>query len=519
MSKAVLAIDVGTSSTRAALVDDQLNVLSVGQITNRLMTPEPGAAEQDPDQLWQSLVGAVCECLAGAPQGVRPQALIMDTAMHGLVMIDRSGRPITPLITWADTRSAPYAQTIANTKPFGERLYRQTGCPVHASYLPAKIAWQREEHPSTFKKTGKFVSIKSHLLFRLSQPDPDNVDDPEHAIALDEMVEDLASASASGLLNMHRRDWDPDALTAAGISDHSYLPRLVEPRAIVGHLSKTLADKWRIDPVPLVAGGTDGPFANVGAGCTSPGEMVITIGTSAAVRMIVDQPVVDPLQRTWCYYLGDDAWVVGGALSSGGTSLAWLIDAFPGTFGSTSKSEIYRAIDDMVAQTPPGAEGLMIGPYFSGERSPGWQADARGYVLGIGLHHQVRHFARAIMEGVAYLIAWLVESVQETAGHPDTIRVTGGFLSSQIWSQIVADVLGKELLVPVEKEGSLIGAATFGLSAIDETLDWRRLSKQIEIQRKITPNPATHSYYEEQFAVYKKLYGTIRPHFSTLVAR
>lgn len=493
----VLAIDIGTSSTRAALVDSSLVVHSLAAQGYPLETPQPGWAEQDLGQLMRALDHAVKACVASMPQGGKIQAICIDTAMHSLVALDESGTPMTPLWTWADMRAAPQAARLAADRALAHSLYHSTGCPVHAVYHPAKLRWLQEERPDVFQQAKAFLSIKGYVLERLTG----------------ERVEDLSLASASGLLDVSALEWHPPALEAAGIDDPDLLPRLIQPQAVAGNLLEEIAHSWGIEPVPVVAGGTDGPFANIGAGCVDRGDMAITVGTSSAVRMIVDGPKLDAHQRTWCYYLGDSTWIVGGAVNGGGSTLKWLAEAFPGI---NEGEGLHRRLDEMADSVSPGADGLIFAPYLAGERNPGWQGEARGYMAGIGLHHRAEHFVRAAMEGIAYQIAWVYESVAETAGEPRSIRITGGFVNSSVWPQILADVLGRELEVPVNNEGSLVGCAAFGFGAIDPTLDWRVLARQVPLQARIAPDAERYRRYREMMAAYKELYQAMRPRFGDI---
>lgn len=510
MSKLVLAIDVGTSSTRAALVDEHLNIIASGSRKNALLTPKPGYAEQDPEDLLQSVYVAIQTCMDKAPPDTKPNVVSIDTAMHSLVALDKNGQPLTPLYIWADTRAKTEAEAVANSTNAHD-LYQRTGCPQHASYLPYKIRWLKQEHFAIFDKTHTFASLKGYLL--------------RHLTDTSDIIEDLASASGSGLLNMKNLTWDEKALDIAGISitnpsathTPSQLPRLVEPTAVVGTSQSKITSIWGGDVIPVIAGGTDGPLANVGAGSVNSNQMVVTIGTSAAVRMITDKPQVDPNGSTWCYYVSDGAWVIGGALNAGGTSVDWLANAFPETFKAHDTENRHRLVERMVSDTPIGADGLLFAPYLTGERSPGWNENTRGFIVGANTHHTAAHFARAVLEGVCLQIAWVVESVVQAAGDPREIRITGGFVSSGVWPQMLADVLGRKLVIPSNQEGTLIGTALLGLSAVDDTFDWRTQAKMITIERTIEPDQKAHARYKPMLKLYKNVYRALMPHFDDIV--
>lgn len=500
---AVIAIDVGTSSTRAALVDASLAIKSLGSAKYPLLTPVPGWAEQDPAEVMHALETAIASCLAQAPAGVTPKAIVLDTALHSLIALDQAFEPLTNIITWADMRSADQARRFADDRLQTRALYERTGCPPHAMYFPAKVAWLKEHEPQILNETAALTSIKGYALHHLTG----------------RLVEDSSIASGSGLFNIEQLEWDQEALKIAGVSA-DLLPETVEPKTVIGQMRPELSRKLGIDPIPVVAGGSDGPFANVGAGCVEDGDMAITVGTSSAVRMFTRQPRVDRAARTWCYYLGDATWTVGGAINGGGSSLDWLVKSFPQwrvqDKGANQTNTVHQNLDALAQDVPAGSEGLLFAPYLAGERNPGLRADARGYMVGLGLHHSDAHFVRATMEGIAYQIAWVYQSVAEVAGTPEKIRITGGFVDSAVWPQILADVLGRELEIPTEKEGSLIGAAAFGHAAIDSSVDWRSLAGEIQVQSTITPNMDNHRHYQEVFGVYQRVYQALAPEFSTI---
>lgn len=495
--KAVLAIDVGTSSVRAALFDEEFALLSSGVRQYTLNTPVPGWAEQDPLLIQSSLDEAIEECLERRGPDVEVAGVCMDTAMHSLIALDAEGKPLTTVWTWADTRATSVLDSL-RAEADQLQLYQRTGCPLHPMYFPAKITWMRENEPELYRKVASFVSIKSFLLHHLSG----------------RLVEDSGIASGSGLLNLASLDWDPDALALTKVEEE-LLPGVVEPRSVVGTLRPELARRWGLPEIPVVAGGSDGPMANVGAGCIREGDMAITVGTSSAVRMFVSAPRVDESGRSWCYYLGDQTWVVGGAINAGGSTLDWFRRAFPLV---VQDGDVHAQMDAMASSVAPGSEGLIVAPYLTGERNPGLQGDARGYLAGLSLRHTAAHFVRALMEGVAYQIAWVYQCVSEVAGAPERIRITGGFVDSAVWPKILADILGRELEVPTNKEGSLVGTAAFGFGATDPSIDWRALVGKIGAERRIEPDPANVDRYRELLELYQELYAANRPHFSKVAA-
>lgn len=496
--KLVLAIDIGTSSVRAGLVDEALTIRSVASRPCPLSTPKPGWAQHPAEPLLEALDEAVRECLGQEPPAGRILGIALDAAMHTVVLLDERGDPLSPIWTWADMRAAPQAARLAQDPARARRLYLETGCPPHATYHPARIRWLAEHEPGLLHRARTIASVKALVLHRLTG----------------ELAEDLSTASASGLLNVSTLAWHPEVLEITGVREDR-LPRLVEPKSPVGILREALARRWGTGAIPVVAGGTDGPMANVGAGCAGPGEAAVTAGTSSAVRMLVDGPTLDVKMRTWCYYLGDGTWIAGGAVNAGGGTLDWLSRSFPGELGGQPAS---GRLDQLAGSVPPGAEGLFFAPYLAGERSPGWQDTARGYLAGLGLHHRFPHLVRAAMEGIAYQIASVFHSLAETAGEPRRVRVSGGLFSSRVFPQILADVLGRTLEVPATPEGSLLGTAALGFAALEPGVDWRELARRVAAPARIEPDPARHREYRRLFAAYQELYQAMRPLFRPLAS-
>ena len=430
-SGAVVGLDVGTSSARALAFDCDGRLLASAARSYELIHPGPGRAELDP----QVVTDAACAALAEIRSHMAVRAVALSTFMHSLLALDEHDRPLTRLVTWADARSAP--QTIRLAKGADAlALYQRTGVPLHPMSPLTKLLWFAEEEPEVFRKAVRWVSIKELLLHRLTG----------------EWVVDRSIASAGGLLNLASGDWDDGALAAAGI-ERDRLATLVSPVEMLPGSGSDLM---------VVPGAADGVLANLGVGALTPELLVCSIGTSAAVRATVPEIRTDESGRTFCYSLDEGLWVIGGPVNNGGVVLDWLLQHV-----FTDVDEV-SALDDIAAQAPPGADGVVFLPHLLGERAPHWKPGATGGWFGLTIRHDRSSLVRAAFEGVLLQLLTVARTLQPLAGDASEVLATGGFAHSELWSQMMADMFGLPVTVAPSVEGTAWGAAVLALKAEGE---------------------------------------------------
>jgi gluconokinase len=489
----ILGVDVGTTGCKTVAADRAGRIVSEGQAGYPIDSPRPGWAEQDPDAVVAGVVASVRECMARAPGA--PAALCLAGALHSLLAVDARDRPLGAALTWADGRSGAQAARL-RARPEARALYRRTGCPAHPMYPLAKILWLRESAPELFGATARFVSVKEFVLRALTGA----------------WLTDDSVASGSGLLDIHAHAWDDEALALAGIG-RARLSPLAPTTAEAGAVRPEMARALGVPAATrVILGASDAALNNVGAGATEPGTLVAMIGSSGAVRAITPRPLLDDRERTWCYILDQTHHIVGGAINNGGLALRWFADQFvePGT------GDACDLLIDEAGRVGPGAAGLVFLPFLSGERSPGWNADARGVLFGLSLHHGRRHVARAILEAVGYRLRSVLEAVEEVAGPAAEIRAAGGFTRSALWVQILADVLGRAIGVPPTTHASALGAAFLGWRALGAFSDWREVARLAPVHHRVEPDAARHAVYARLYRVYRDLYDRLGEPFAEI---
>jgi len=494
----MIGLDLGTTNCKAVLLDAERRVRAVATDSYKLQIPHPRAAELDVRQVWEAAKKVLRQVSAAAP--VPPGGICFSGAMHSLFPVaDDAGTPLANAMTWADARAtAVYRGLIADTDTHA--LYRRTGCPVHSTYHLQRLRWWDRVEPEQMQHAHLWVGIKDWILHALTGV----------------WATDLSLASTTGLLNLQSLTWDTGVLRLAGVHPHQ-LPPLVSCSAVVGELTPEAAAATGL-PVglPVIAGGSDGAMACLGTGIAAPGQMVITVGTSGAVRKIVAEPWFDPGERTFCYLLIDrfanpsnkageeyPLWFIGGAINNGGLTLQWVREKlYPDLAGAAG----YEQLELDAASVPPGAEGGFLLPYFAGERSPHWAPKDKGMMYGLGMLHNRAHFARAAMEGVANCLADVWDALYGSETSSEMVRITGGITRTPLWVQIVSDMLGVPLMALKVADTSATGAALLGLHAMDQLRDDQPLiARAVEPGPVYTPNPKDHQFYTQHHREYRAL--------------
>jgi gluconokinase len=440
-AEVVVGVDVGTSATKVVAFGLGAAWRQAALREYPLLQPAPGRQVQDPEAITSAVVAALAE-VARAAAGARVVGVSVSTAMHGLLALDETMTPLTPVITWADARSVAEAAAL-RADGTAALLHRTTGTPVHPMTPQSKLMWFARHEPELAARARWWVGLKDYVLYRLTG----------------RLVAELSSASATGLLDMAARQWSPMATDLAGVRI-SQLPPIV-PTTTALPLAADVADKVGLPPgTPVVAGAADGPLGNLGTGAVHAGVAGLSLGTSGAIRAVVPRPAVDDAGRLFCYALTDTDWVVGGAVSNGGIVVRWAREVF----GARSDAEALA----LAEATPPGSDGLVMLPYLLAERAPLWDPDIPGAFLGVRRHHTRGHFVRAAVEGVCLQVSGILADLEQICPVRE-VRATGGALRAALWRDTMAAALNRPVLVTGDAEGTALGAAALGLYALGRT--------------------------------------------------
>jgi gluconokinase len=362
------------------------------------------------------------------------------------------------------------------------------------SPLP-KLVWFAEHEAETFSAVRRWAGIKELVVARLTG-----------TWAVDHSV-----ASATGLLNLRELDWDDEALAIAGI-DAKALSPLVPTTHRLELDAACAADLGLEGGMALIVGAADGPLANLGVGAVHHGVAACSIGTSGALRLMVERPAVDPQRRVFCYALLPGHWIVGGAINNGGAVLRWAGEALAPDLGPHAEGHLL----ELAADVPAGSEGLLMLPYLLSERAPHWSTVPRGAYVGLTRHHGRGHLVRAALEGVCLQLAVVLASVRDAGNEVDEIRATGGFARSDLWRQMLADALGMPIGFPAGHEGSAFGAALLAMDAHGMVDGLDRAAGLVQIEDVVEPEAGAAAVYADLLPTFTSLYDALEPAFRAL---
>jgi xylulokinase len=491
-----IGIDVSTTATKALLCDEHGHVTAVAATEYGFDAPHPLWSEQDPALWWNGTVESVRNLLAQS--GVDTGDILgvgLTGQMHGLVLLDGDGNVLRPSILWNDQRTAAQCDEMRD-RVGRERLIQITGNDALTGFTAPKILWVAENEPDLYARVRHILLPKDYIRYRLS----------------DIFATDRAGAAGTSLLDLKRRDWSPDVLEALGINA-DYLPPTHEGPAITGRISAVAAAATGLrEGTPIMAGGGDQAAQSVGVGAVQEGIVALTLGTSGVVFASTDQPFIEPEGRlhAFCHAV-PDRWHLMGVMLSAAGSLRWYRDTLaPGLD--------YDTLLEPAGAIAPGAEGLLFLPYLTGERTPHPDPLARGAFIGLTVRHTMAHMTRAVLEGVAFGLRDGFELMKGAGlSNVNQVRVSGGGARSAIWRQILADVLGNELVTINTTEGAAYGAALLaGVGAgIWSDVD-AACATAIRITGHTTPQSDAVQHYDRVYAQYRQLYPTLKDTFAGL---
>lgn len=483
----VLVIDIGTSSLRAIVYDARAREVENFSARRKYQhdTTEEGGSTFDAHKLFDAFAGALDEIVREcdlAENKIAFAAVAASSLASNVLALDAHGEPLTPAYLYADTRNARQVEQLRAAYDW-QPMYARTGCPLHTAYLPARFLWLRETQPEIFARAAQYVGLHEYFLQKL----------------FGRSAVSLSFASWTGLLNHVTNDWDEQLLHIAGIR-RAQLSNLFSTQESLRGLNAEFAARWKLlANIPWYPAFGDGAVANVGSGCVDETRVSVTIGTSGALRVVMDAAAgLHKLPRgLWLYRVDEHAGLLGGSLTDGGNILQYFRELFQ----FPEMAEFHRELETMA----PDSHGLTLLPFFAGERSPGYHGDARAVLSGWNLHTSPIEIYRAALEAIAFRFAAIFELLRTAIPSPREIIASGGaLLNSRVGMQILADVLNVPITASGEAEASARGAALLALRALGaiQTLD----ELPAALGETFTPNPTAHEIYSRARKRHESLY-------------
>lgn len=485
----VLAVDVGTTGVKGLLVTSDGVVVADALVPTSLSSPRPGWAEADPESWWQAFSQISNGLLSDAAVAKGDVAVVSVSGMvPTLIALDESHRPLRPSIQQNDGRAGEEIAALAAAMP---NALQETGAAVTAQSIGPKWQWLCRHEPDVAAATRHITGSYGWITGRLTG----------------EWVAESNWALESGLATLHD-NWHTRALELVGL-DADQLGPIVRSPQIVGQVTGTAASVTGLAAgTPVVAGCADHVASACSAGLRKPGQFLLKLGGAADILAVTPNPVVDSriyLDR----HPFEEAWLPNGCMASSGSLLRWFQREVAG-------GAPLQDLDAEANLVEPTGDGLVVLPYFLGEKSPLNDPRLRGAIVGMHLGHTTAHLYRAVLESIAFGFAHHLEVFAELGVVPLATRITNGGSRSSLWRRIVADVCGIELESLVVSHGSAMGAAAVGIEATGLATAASFIDNVIEVDTVISPDPLVHSRYREHYRRYRSLLSSITPNLHNL---
>ncbi len=477
-----LGLDLGTSSVKAIIMNEQGDVVASHSIPLTLSHPHPQWSEQDPQAWWQATDEAIKQLSRTQPME-QIQAIGLSGQMHGAVLLDAQQNILRPAILWNDGRSVKQCLRLAKQYPQFKEI---TGNLVMPGFTAPKLQWVAENEAEIFCQIAHVLLPKDFLRWKMSG----------------NFASDMSDAAGTLWLDMQKRDWSDELLAATGLS-RCQMPTLFEGNQITGYLLPEIAKKWQMKQVPIIAGGGDNAAGAIGVGVYQPGQGMLSLGTSG-VYFVVSEKFLqnsDNAVHSFCHAL-PQTWHLMSVILSAASCLDWVCQLT----GISDVGAMFKEIE----QHAHSDSSLLFLPYLSGERTPYNNADAKGVFWGLTHQHQRADLCRAVLEGVSFALRQGIEVADKAGQHADNITLIGGGARSEYWRQLLADITGKTLDYRQGGDvGPALGAARLAQLAINPAHLSQIILSQPKLETRHVPNLEKHKAYQDKYNAFKKLYTLI----------
>jgi xylulokinase len=499
----LLGIDAGTTSMKAILFDYEGNIVSSAIEEYALITPEPDFAELKAETYWIACRNAIKRVLKGAKINVEDIiSIAVSSQGETLIVLGKDGKPLRNAIVWLDNRSKEEC-SILKDKVDKSEFYEITGQPQLVPTWPVtKILWIRRNEAKIFEKAFKFLLVEDYLNYKLSG----------------NFITEYSVNSSTGMLDIKNKRWWSYILNEVGITEDQ-LPALSPSGSPIGNICEEAALETGLSKKTLVGTGAfDHAAAAIGAGNIKPGILTETTGAALAIVATIEKPIYDPEYRIPCHcHAAPGLFFLMPWSQTAGIVLKWYRDNFSieeKIIEERTGIDAYELLDREAMKIPPGSEGLIILPHLMGAACPEFDPSAKGVIFGITLKHSRAHFAKAIMESVAYMLRRNIEVLESLGIIIKEVRSLGGAAKSLLWTKIKSDVLQKRVIIPKVKEASALGAAILAgvASKVFPSID-AAINSMVSIKDVIEPNYLNKSVYDKSYESYLKLYEYLKPLF------
>lgn len=477
-----IGIDLGTSGVKAVLLDENQRIVAATQQSLPISRPHPLWSEQNPEDWWHAANLAML-ALARQQDLSAVKAIGLTGQMHGATLLDKQNNVLRPAILWNDGRSFAECEELEKRVPRSREI---TGNLMMPGFTAPKLKWVRRHEPAVAEKISKVLLPKDYLRLMMTG----------------EYASDMSDASGTMWLNVAERNWDKSLLNACGL-DESNMPKLFEGNQITGYLRADLAKNWKMNAVPVVAGGGDNAAGAIGIGLYKTGQAMLSLGTSGVYFVVTDKFTANPQKavHSFCHAL-PDRWHLMSVILSAASAVDWVQKAA----GIADIQTLFQKVE----KSAVNSEAIFL-PYLSGERTPHNDANAKGVFWGLSHNDDQISMAKAVVEGVSFALAEGIDVLHETGVTADHIALIGGGAKSAYWRQLLADVSGRTMEYRTGGDvGPALGAAKLAQIALNPHEDIANFCRPLPLEAVYRPNAERTAYYAEKRAKYAALYQRLK---------
>jgi xylulokinase len=487
--KKVLGIDIGTTATKVIILDENGKILGETQNTSTLISKQATWAEEDPNQWWDNVVLCVPRLLKET--GTKAEEIVavgVGGMVPTLILLDKDGKVLRDSIQQNDARSTNEIN-IFKEKLDEKDIFNRTGSMITQQSIGPKLLWLKKHESENFEKAKTVLGSYDYINYKLT----------------DNLVVEKNWALESGLYDLTTNSWLKEVADVSGIT-LDMLPEVKDSSDIIGTISEEAAKLTSLLPGTLVvAGSADHVSSAFSAGIKESGDLLVKLGGAGDILLSLDSLKLNP-NLFMDYHLIPNQYLLNGCMASSGSLIKWFQQQFSEEFD-------YKELDKMAEAIEAGSEGLMVLPYFLGEKTPIFDPLARGVFWGVSLQHTRAHFFRAVIEGISFGFLHHVKIIREMGLPITRVRVTNGGARSYLWKQITSDVLGLPLEIVENHPGSSLGVAFVAGLGSGVFSSWDDIEKCIEVKNIVQPNLENHAKYLKMFETYLELYEVNKPLF------
>lgn len=493
----MLGIDVGTTSVKAVLISSEGRIAAEANYAHDLLSPHPNWAEENAEIWWDNTVKAVKELHSRLPKAFQNLRCIGCSGMvPALVLLDADGKPVRNTIQQNDARATAQIERLTAALD-QDKLYERTGGRTNQQHILPRLLWVKENEPEAWAKLDTVMGSYDYIVYRLSGV---------KSLEINWAVE-------SGSFDIHSGEWIPEYLTPFGL-DESLFPKVNASMEIV---AKTCPEMQLLcglpAGIPIIAGSADHVASTLAAGIVAEGDLLIKFGGAGDILYCTDQLITSP-KLFIDYHDVPNQYLINGCMAASGSLVKW----YTKDILESDDPAILKKMDEAAEKLPPASDGLVILPYFLGEKTPLFDPTARGVLCGLTLSHTRAHIFRAALEAVIYGFRHHIEVLRDMGLVPRRIIATNGGAKSRFWCQIAADVLHAEIRAYPAHPGSALGVAFLAGFAVGMFTRWEDVNLFLTDSRTFTPNPDSERIYDRAYAVYRALYTELTPSFKALFA-